>query len=692
MRTDVALVVLGEGMLIHLTGWLLFFLSAAILLAILYLPGAVCLSRFSAPAGLNAALAPSISLAVLAVTMTLFSALGLHAHWYWYILLLLAICVIGACVNRTYLQAKISGLSKIDVMSFFLYTGIATFLVCLIYVKSLDGPNSFIPLFDCVSTLSTIRQFSSTELYSPFFPAIYADLPQLNQGASYYPAALHSVAALLVNATGCGVAESLNIVIFVALVAVLPLSIRVFIKAVFPENRAVELFGSIAPYCFFAFPWGMLIWGPLQTNLVAFIFIPAFIAALVYALEGPKRFLWVYVIVAALTLAILHPGALFAAGVLASPVLVLSFSKYAGRRVEGPHKAWAVLGGAFLSVTIICLVWVACFNLPPLRGTVSYTWPAFYTPSEAISAIIGLSFADSPAQLVACALVLIGIIFCVKRNEKGSWLLLSAFLVGVIYYVDVTMDGPIKQLLGGFWYTDSKRIAAMLVIPLMPLFAYGLATVYSAAKTFFSAKKETSARQLSGFAPLCVVLILAISAYGPAISLYGSFTIPSPISQVRANLTTLNDLSGLTHRDGNREVLMIDREELEAGSDILELIGDDDSVILNNPFDGSAFFYGVYNLNVLNRACFALNDYRNLYLQVNEYTWNNDVKDTLQSVGVRYLLQLDVTNGQFDAISSFEPNYAPENWVGIQSVNSSTPGFELIYSKGDIRLYRLTDL
>ena len=88
----------------------------------------------------------------------------------------------------------------------------------------------------------------------------------------------------------------------------------------------------------------------------------------------------------------------------------------------------------------------------------------------------------------------------------------------------------------------------------------------------------------------------------------------------------------------------------------------------------------------------ALNDYRNLYLQVNEYTWNNDVKDTLQSVGVRYLLQLDVTNGQFDAISSFEPNYAPENWVGIQSVNSSTPGFELIYSKGDIRLYRLTDL
>ena len=74
---------------------------------------------------------------------------------------------------------------------------------------------------------------------------------------------------------GCSAPEALNIVVFDILFLVLPLSARSLIKSAFPGNREAELFGVFSPFIFYAFPWGLLIFGPLQTYLVGLSFVLA---------------------------------------------------------------------------------------------------------------------------------------------------------------------------------------------------------------------------------------------------------------------------------------------------------------------------------------------------------------------------------------------------------------------------------
>ena len=58
---------------------------------------------------------------------------------------------------------------------------------------------------------------------------------------------------------------------------------------------------------------------------------------------------------------------------------------------------------------------------------------------------------------------------------------------------------------------------------------------------------------------------------------------------------------------------------------------------------------------------------------------------------VGYVLQLD-SNYDKTGDGSMYPIYTAKDWKGIQAVSEDTPGFKLVYSSGDIRLYRLTAL
>lgn len=35
------------------------------------------------------------------------------------------------------------------------------------------------------------------------------------------------------------------------------------------------------------------------------------------------------------------------------------------------------------------------------------------------------------------------------------------------------------------------------------------------------------------------------------------------------------------------------------------------------------------------------------------------------------------------------PDYLPENWTGVTNIDENTPGFELVLSEGDMRLYKI---
>lgn len=668
-----------------LLGWLLFYLWAFLLGALLFVPGMVWFSRLNAKPHLILALAPSFSIIVLTIVMTATELAGWRVPWYGYVLLLTVLSALGVWVNRSNLRHYFNrGAWSSSTVSLYIVASLV--LVTWIYVKSLDGPNSLIPLFDNAHTLSLISSFAKTDCYGPLLSSLYLDTPQLFQGLSYYPAVLHSISAFATNMFGCSALEALNVVVFDILFLVLPLSVRSLIKSAFPGNREAELFGVFSPFVFYAFPWGLLIFGPLQTYLVGLCFVPAVLSAFVSLADwhNPGRISSFGLSVAGLVaVSLCHPSALFSAGVLAIPLIVKA--AMSSTLVKGfPWKRKSLVVAAI--VAVISGIWLICYNLPFLNGTVSFTWRAFMTPHQAFSSVLGLSLSDSPSQPIVVLLVLIGACSCIRKRENSTWLIASTLLVALIYCVDVTTDGWLKQLLGGFWYTDSRRIAAMLMIPLIPLFSVGAGRVFSDFKAYAEGKKDTKASAAAMGAGMALVLI-ALS-FGPDVSLYGSVNLPSAINYVRSSLSSLYSLSAWQFRDNSSIPLMLDKEELDAGRDIAQITSDG-GLVLNNSLDGSAFYYSAYDINVANRTCGS--DLSDLRKYAVGYVSNPSIRNKMTNLDIRYVLQLDSGAIPTDA-STFELNYKASDWAGIQDITPETPGFELVYSRGDIRLYRLTDI
>ena len=594
-------------------------------------------------------------------------------------------------LNRSNLRRIANSTAAKSPSTAFLYLAVSLVIVTWIYVKSLDGPNSFIPLFDNAHTLSTIQSFAKTGCYGPLLLSAYLDAPQLFPGLSYYPAVLHSISALVANMFGCGAPEALNILVFDLLFMVLPLSVRSLIKSACPGNKNAELFGVFSPFVFYAFPWGLLIFGPLQTYLMGLSLVPAVLSAFISLSDWhkPSRMgsfgLSMFGLVA---VSLCHPSALFSTGILAVPLIVKATIS------SPPVKAFSRKKKLFVVIAIVLAIsgiWLICYNLPFLKGTVSYTWRAFMDPSQAFSAVLGLSLTDSPSQPIVVMFVVIGALSCFRRGESSSWLIASTLLVALVYCIDVTADGWLKQLLGGFWYTDSRRIAATLVIPMIPLFSAGAGCVYSGSKAYVESKKDTRASSTAMGAG--VALMLIAFSFGPDVNLYSSVNLPSAISYARASLTSLYSLSTFQHRDAWSEKLMIDKKELDAGKEIAAATSDG-GLILNNALDGSAFYYSVCGVNVLNRTCgsgYGNDENADLSKLAVDYTSNSDIKNKMQDLDIRYVMQLDSGAAPMEA-STFALNYQASDWTGIQSVTPETPGFELVYSRGDICLYRLTDI
>lgn len=662
-------------------GWLLFYLWAFLLGALLFVPGTVWFSRLNAKPHLTLALAPSFSIIVLTIVMTATELAGWRVPWYGYVILLVVLSALGVWVNRSNMRHYFNrGAWSSSTVP--LYLVVSLILVTWIYVKNLDGPGSLIPLYDNAHTLSLINSFAKTDCYGPLLSSVYLDTPQLFQGLSYYPAVLHSIAALAANMFGCSAPEALNIVVFDILFLVLPLSARSLIKSAFPGNREAELFGVFSPFVFYAFPWGLLIFGPLQTYLVGLSFVPAVLSAFISLADwhNASHMSYFGLSVAGLaTVSLCHPSALFSVGILAIPLIIKAAIS------APPFKAFSWKGKSLVVVTTLAAIlgiWLISYNLPFLKGTVSYTWRAFMAPSQAFSAVLGLSLTDSPSQPIVALLVVIGAFSCIRRREGSSWLIASTFLVALVYCIDVTADGWLKQLLGGFWYTDSRRIAAMLIIPMIPLFSSGVGCIYSDVKTYVENKKDTKASSKAMGAGVALVLIAF--SFGPDMSLCGSINLSSAISFARSSLESLYSLQA-------RQLL--DKEELDAGQEIAAITSDG-GLVLNNALDGSAFYYSACGINVLNRTCGSgrgTDENADLSKSAVDYASNPDIKKKMGNLDIRYVLQLDSGACPSDR-NTFVLDYNPSDWSGIQDITPETPGFDLVYSEGDIRLYHLTDI
>ena len=150
--------------------------------------------------------------------------------------------------------------------------------------------------------------------------------------SSVYPAVWHSLGALVCQLTGASVPVSVNAVNIVASAVIWPISV-VFLARVIIGPRPIGLMAAgVVSAGFLAFPYLLLVWGPLFPNLLSVSALPAGVAAVVFVcrlsptLREPALRAWLVLLLAIPGLALSHMSAINALLAFSIPVVLSGFS------------------------------------------------------------------------------------------------------------------------------------------------------------------------------------------------------------------------------------------------------------------------------------------------------------------------------------------------------------------------------
>ena len=680
-----------------------FLIACCVVAATLYFPGylfgrSLRLARCAA-----LAIAPALSIVVLVALGVAFDAASISCH----ALVLagtlagiaLAVFAGSSAVRRARLRSDDAGRARSGSIgnpfrsetpprfiwiAFALYVVVAFAICAAMFLSAIDGVDSFARKDDTTVHLSVVRSFLDTGTYSTLH--CNAFLGQGSEGG-YYPSAWHVIAAIGASCIGNSVTIATNATTLVFMVAVLPLGMCLLLCWAMPHKKAAILAGSLFTLGFAILPWGFLTKGQLLPNMASYALIPAAIALFVAALEAPKKggrpqaaFAAACAVVA---VALCQPNGAFTCVIgMASYAIVRIFRSSGQERATFTRKR--VLGAIALAVAA-CVAWVALFYAPPLRSVVTYgQWDTLLSFPEAL--VSGLSFMYvkwGGIQPALSVIVLFGVI-AAFRDRRCIWLNVAYTITLVIYLGNMTTEGLARQMIAGFWYADYYRTSAMNALFAIPLAALGFAWIASLLKGALTraCKGKIAAPKASAIAVgVLVVAMAAVQAMPLSISI-GKRTIESGLFTMRHQIVDLYTWDSVY--TGEERAFVHEAQSLMDG----------DSFVANVPNDGTAWSYGTDGLKVLFRRTgdnggnpFPKDENALIRTRLADIAADPEVQQTARELNIRYVIVLDDKSSENPTVD--DSRYAEEKWAGIESITPDTPGFRLLLSEGDMRLYQI---
>ena len=117
-------------------------------------------------------------------------------------------------------------------------------------------------------------------------------------------------------------------------------------------------------------------------------------------------------------------------------------------------------------------------------------------------------------------------------------------------------------------------------------------------------------------------------------------------------------------------------------------------MVVNIPNDGTAWCYGTDGLSVLFRRTgdngsnpFPSATNEIIRTRLANISTDVEVQEAVRQVDARYLILLDDLAGDNPTVT--DQRYEAAKWAGVESVTPETPGFTLLLSEGDMRLYEI---
>lgn len=643
-----------------------FALASIVCILLLYIPGAAGLLLTKKSTSFSICFSPLVSIAVFEIVAITFSLLDIKTTG-----IAIAIPAVLISVAIGFLLGRFNKSQdhfEFPLSAFAAGTFLSFVFSWLVFFRPL-GYETIISGFDTVFHINLIQAFIDSGAYSPFGADMYngSAFAPVHHSGGFYPAAWHLICAtvreitfidpaIVVNAANCTFCS----VCFANGQAVLFSRIIKTGKAELTVLTVIALLST-------AYPWTQLVQGEQFAQISSFAMLPLACALFDVLLECKAKDATVVLcgFCSLLTLATLQTNTVFS---------LFIFAAFAALRyVRLRSKPEKMKRNYALIVIVYIALWTAAYLCPALKVVVNYEWESTNTVSQAIIKLCNLSLATSGSQPVLALLALIGLIWIIK-NRQHIWEIGPIALCSVIYVVATSLSGLPKHYLGGFWYTDPIRLSAQVSIFAFPLIACGVLWLLRLVERNTLLSKNHHSSALAAALSLAIVLITVLS-----------FRMP----YVNGGNTAFSILwDSISDYRAEKYEPILSSTELEFANEAKKIAGSD-TLILNVPDDGSSILYGQNHTNICYKRNFDLDDERIeskiIREGLNNIATDESVHRAVESIGAKYLMLLDTddTTGLFHTYST------DSRWKAFYAIDENTPGFKLVLSKDDCRLYEI---
>ena len=343
-----------------------------------------------------------------------------------------------------------------------------------------------------------------------------------------------------------------------------------------------------------------------------------------------------------------HPSVALAAAI---PLFVAAIAGVVA--APGPRPRLAVAGGFALAAVPAGLYagWVVTrVSSDTTDALAGFSWPrSAGVPRAMVGAFdIGPTVVSSVG---ITALVLIGLVAAVRISRwRRPFVAIVAALVGywILYVLAAAVEGDWVRIITGYWWDDAYRFASLLAIPTAVLAGAG-----AQALVLRDVMRRPAGR--TG------VVVLAVCA----------------LAVVSGQAVLARDLRVCGYADGPA-VTVQEREMLDRLGELY-----DGGVVLNDPFDGTAWVYALHGVPVVFGAPLADHpvaqvggDRMTLYTSINRYGFDPSVTYEMQRQDVRWVV---VGTGVVGGPGR------PGGFIGLHL----NPHLRLVEENGGARLYEV---
>lgn len=706
------------------------FLSSFICMAIfLYLPGFLVLKSLRKSKMVSLFFAPAITLAFYGIYEILLSKASVYGSWITIVLPITFVCLLSYVVpillrkwplkkgqksNNNNVQTdaadqavELANKSAMDSNGnivnralrskwaiAWLYVAVSAVIVFIIFLIEIGGLSTYSQLYDNAWHMSIIRKFLTVGDYSTLNSGnIIATV-----GSKFYPTGWHSLMALTASATGASIPVVINAGIVLILTVVYPTSMFMLANALFAKHKRFVLAMSLTPLLFAIFPWRFLVFGSLYSNLLSFAILPLAIVLCIKLLQPEdslrnrlETFAFLFVVLVGI--AVTQPNSVFTMGVLVAPYMFYCVPQYIAQFVQNKKQRTLYSGIAIVLLFVaIVAVWFGLYKASFMQRTVTWQWPAIERKIQSGIDVLFVGFHNAEPQIFLGLLVIVGIIYTIFHREF-LWISCAYAIMCVLYMLAAASDGRAKAILTGFWYHDSYRLGASAVFFGAALAALGMCVCFDVIRKIsdgvLADYSQNNNRKILAVVLSCALLFIN---YFPTYYLSGrDGKVITAFGAIVRDVRFWNRVEKPKSYDAKESAFV---------KKVLKIVPKG-SLVLNQPYDGSIYAWGVDGLNVYYKAWEGnwmgapTEDNMLISARLNRINKDSKVCAAVKRAKSSYLLILDRSDYKVDEsdsnyMKSMYASYEIKKWKGIDKVNDKTPGFKSILAQGNMRLYKIT--